>query len=70
VTCCQVHAFLILTGKRSLAGRYVNSMCLILHEPNVHVGGGIVLLLEQLAACKGRLESVQLDERTRGRFEY
>jgi len=44
-------------------------MCLILHAPNVHVGGGFVLLGEILEASKASLRWAQLDGRTRKRLE-
>lgn len=44
-------------------------MCLMLHAPNVHVGGGFVLLQEIIAASSGHLRWAQLDHRTRGRLE-
>jgi glycosyltransferase involved in cell wall biosynthesis len=42
---------------------------LLLHAPNVHTGGGLVLLRQLLAAAGDGLTLVQLDERTRGRIE-
>jgi len=44
-------------------------MYLILHAPNVHVGGGFVLLKELTVASAGKLRWAQLDERTRERLE-
>lgn len=44
-------------------------MRLILHAPNVHVGGGFVLLRELLAISKGNLRWAQLDQRTKGRLD-
>jgi len=44
-------------------------MRLILHAPNVHRGGGFVLLRELLDACSGCLRWAQLDGRTRERLE-
>ena len=44
-------------------------MRLILHAPNVHIGGGFVLLKELLATSIGKLRWAQLDERTRERLE-
>jgi len=43
-------------------------MCLILHAPNVHGGGGFVLLRELLDASFGHLRWAQLDERTKERL--
>ena len=44
-------------------------MRLVLHAPNVHIGGGFELLRSLLAACKGNLRWAQLDERTKGRWD-
>ena len=44
-------------------------MYLILHAPNVHVGGGFVLLRGVLVAAAGKLRLAQLDERTRDRLD-
>jgi len=44
-------------------------MRLTLHAPNVHSGGGFVLLRELLDASSGCLRRAQLDERTRERLE-
>jgi len=44
-------------------------MRLILHAPNVHGGGGVVLLRELLDAFSGYLGWAQLDGRTRKRLE-
>ena len=44
-------------------------MCLILHAPNVHGGGGFVLLRELLDASSGHLRWAQLDERTKERLD-
>jgi glycosyltransferase involved in cell wall biosynthesis len=42
---------------------------LLLHAPNVHVGGGMLLLRQFVAATGGRLGWAQLDERARNRLE-
>lgn len=42
----------------------------MLHAPNVHVGGGFVLLQEIITASSVHLRWAQLDHRTRGHLEY